>query len=74
MRAILIAIALVVAVTGCNTRTHQLVTTLNRTEQQPPRIVLMPLDVELSLLSAAGMNLAPRGILRCELRTAGGEA
>lgn len=55
MRAILIAIALVVAVTGCNTRTHQLVTTLNRTEQQPPRIVLMPLDVELSLLSAAGM-------------------
>jgi len=40
---------------GCNTRTHQLTTTLTRQPDKQPTIVLMPLDVELSLLSAAGL-------------------
>ncbi len=40
---------------GCNTRSHQLTTTLARQADKQPTIVLMPLDVELSLLSAAGL-------------------
>ncbi len=44
-----------VALTGCNTRTHQLTTTLNHAEGHNPKVVLMPLDVELSSLSAGGV-------------------
>ncbi len=39
---------------GCVTRTHQLTTTLNRSGAEQPSIVLMPLDVELSTMSAGG--------------------
>lgn len=39
---------------GCNTRTHQLTTTLDRSAGQQPSIVLMPLDVELSSMGAGG--------------------
>lgn len=55
MRNLFIATALLIALVGCNTRTHQLTTTLNRTEGQQPQVVLMPLDVELSVLSAGGL-------------------
>ncbi|MCW0234593.1 MAG: hypothetical protein OJJ21_13415 [Ferrovibrio sp.] len=54
----MIAAALVVALVGC-TRTHQLTTTMTRPEGGQPQVVLMPLDVELSVLSAGG-GLEPR--------------
>ncbi|WP_341703475.1 hypothetical protein [Ferrovibrio sp.] len=55
VRRIVVAIGLMLALAACNTRTHQLTTTLNRTDGEQPKIILMPLDVELSLLSAGGL-------------------
>lgn len=55
MRNLIVAVALTLALAACNTRTHQLTTTMNRTEGQAPKVVLMPLDVELSSLSAGGV-------------------
>jgi len=54
----MIAAALLIALGGC-TKTHQLTTTMNRTEGSQPQVVLMPLDVELSVLGASG-GLEPR--------------
>ena len=57
MRRIIASLVVVLAVAGCNTRTHQLTTTLNHPNNQAPKIVLMPLDVELSSLSAGGQEI-----------------
>lgn len=56
MKKVVLAVALMLVLAACNTRTHQLTTTLNRTEDKQPHIVLMPFDVELSLLTAGGGN------------------
>jgi hypothetical protein len=40
---------------GCATQTHQQITALKRTDVQQPRIVLMPLNVELSEVTAGGL-------------------
>jgi hypothetical protein len=40
---------------GCATTTHQQITQLSRVEAKQPRILLMPLNVELSEMSAAGL-------------------
>jgi hypothetical protein len=40
---------------ACATQSHQQITALKRTEVQQPRIVLMPMNVELSEVSAAGV-------------------
>jgi hypothetical protein len=40
---------------GACTQTHKQITALQRTGDQKPRILLMPLNVELSELSAAGL-------------------
>jgi len=55
LRNLFVAAALMLALAACNTRTHQLTTTMNRVDGQAPKVVLMPLDVELSLLSAGGV-------------------
>src|SRR3546814_15916188 len=54
----LASVVVILALAGCNTKSHQLTTTLNRPANQEPRIVLMPLDVELSTLSAGGVRSA----------------
>jgi hypothetical protein len=60
VKRILLAVVLGAAtLAGCATQSHQQITTLKRAGDQPPRIVLMPLNVELSEMSAAGM-LEPR--------------
>ncbi|WP_290980990.1 lipoprotein [Ferrovibrio sp.] len=55
MRRVLLAFLAVLVLAACTTRAHQITTTLNRDAGKQPTIVLMPLDVELSILSAAGM-------------------
>lgn len=55
MRNVLVAAALMLALAACTTRTHQLTTTLNRADDKPPQVVLMPFDLELSVLSTGGM-------------------
>ncbi len=55
MRKYVLLIAAILLLAGCNTRTHQLTTTLKREPDKQPTVVLMPLDVELSLLSAGGL-------------------
>lgn len=58
MRKVIVAAALMLALAACNTRTHQLTTTMTRPEGRQPQVVLMPLDVELSVLGAG--SLEPR--------------
>jgi hypothetical protein len=48
-----------VALAGC-TQSHQQITALKRVDAQQPRIVLMPLNVELFELTAAGVS-EPKG-------------
>jgi hypothetical protein len=55
VRKFLVAAALLLALAACNTRTHQITTTLNRDDGKPPQVVLMPFDMELSVLSAGGL-------------------
>jgi hypothetical protein len=51
----LVLIALVSAIAGCMTTTHRQVQQLQRDPDKPTTIVLMPLDVELSQLTAGGI-------------------
>lgn len=44
-----------IALAGCATQSHQQITALKRAGDQAPRIVLMPLNVELQELTAAGI-------------------
>ncbi|HEX2117356.1 MAG TPA: hypothetical protein VHM01_23370 [Alphaproteobacteria bacterium] len=56
MFRILFVVALcALTLAGCATQSHQQITALKRTEVQQPRILLMPLNVELSEMSAAGL-------------------
>jgi hypothetical protein len=60
LRRIFLFIALgALALGGCATQSHQQITALKRTEVQQPRILLMPLNVELSEMTAAG-GLEPK--------------
>jgi hypothetical protein len=54
-RFFLFAVLGALALGGCATQSHQQITALKRTEVQQPRILLMPLNVELSELTAAGV-------------------
>lgn len=49
------ALIFIVTLAGCVTAPQRTVSDLRRTEL-PPRLVVMPLDVELSLLSAGGVS------------------
>ena len=52
----LLAVALcAMTLAGCATQTHQQITQLNRVEAKQPRILLMPINVELSEMAASGM-------------------
>jgi hypothetical protein len=55
LRLFLVAALGAFTLAGCATQTHQQITQLNRVEAKQPRILLMPLNVELSEMSAAGM-------------------
>lgn len=54
-RGILLLAAIAVLVSGCATQVHKKSGTLAR-EGHPPRVVLMPLDLELSEISAGGIH------------------
>lgn len=51
-----LAVLMAVVLAGCVTRTHSQIETLKRPSAES-RIVLMPLDVELSELTAGGLNI-----------------
>jgi hypothetical protein len=53
---LLVFIAIAVLATGCTTATHRQVQQLERDPNKPTTIVLMPLDVELSQLTAGGVT------------------
>jgi hypothetical protein len=55
LRIFFVAAFSALTLAGCATQTHQQITQLNRVEAKQPRILLMPLNVELSELSAAGL-------------------
>jgi hypothetical protein len=55
LRILFVAALGALTLAGCATQTHQQITQLNRVEAKQPRILLMPLNVELSEMSAAGM-------------------
>lgn len=52
---ILVIVFAALLLAGCVTTSHRQVTALERSETRQPRILLMPLDVELSELSAGGV-------------------
>jgi hypothetical protein len=52
---VLIAVFTCFVLAGCVTTSHTQITALERPEARQPRILLMPLDVELSELSAGGL-------------------
>lgn len=54
-RAFLFVVLGALALGACTTQSHQQIAALKRTEVQQPRILLMPLNVELSEITAAGM-------------------
>jgi hypothetical protein len=53
---LLFAAALAAALAGCVPVTHRQTPELRRAADKPPRIVVMPLDVELAQLTAGGMH------------------
>lgn len=55
MRRIFLLLIVGFALAGCVTNTKQTITSLNRVETRQPAIVLMPFDMQLSLLSAGGV-------------------
>lgn len=55
MNRIIVILLVTIALGGCVTQTQKQITELRRTADAPPRILLMPLDVELSELSAGGL-------------------
>jgi hypothetical protein len=55
LRLLLVAALCALTLSGCATQSHQQITTLNRVDTRQPRILLMPLNVELSEMSAAGV-------------------
>src|SRR5262245_44511002 len=52
----LIGVALAAILAGCATPTHRQAPELRRDAAKEPRIVVMPLDVELSQLTAGGLE------------------
>jgi hypothetical protein len=55
LRLLVVAALGALTLAGCATQSHQQITQLTRIEAKQPRILLMPLNVELSEMSAAGM-------------------
>jgi hypothetical protein len=55
LRIFAVAALCALTLAGCATQSHQQITALNRVEAKQPRILLMPLNVELSEMSAAGL-------------------
>src|SRR4051812_9281921 len=55
LRLLLVAALCAFTLAGCATQTHQQITQLNRVEAKQPRILLMPLNVELSEMTTAGL-------------------
>jgi hypothetical protein len=54
-RIFVVAALCALTLAGCATQSHQQITALNRVEAKNPRILLMPLNVELSEMSAMGL-------------------
>jgi hypothetical protein len=54
-RLLVVAALSALTLAGCATQSHQQITELKRSEAKQARILLMPLNVELSELSAAGL-------------------
>ena len=54
-RTLLAAVFASLLLAGCVTTSHKQITALERPEARAPRVLLMPLDVELSELSAGGL-------------------
>lgn len=53
--ALIVVVLGAMTLAGCATQSHQHITALKRADAQQPRIVLMPLNVQLSEVTASGM-------------------